>query len=130
MILPPLPASFADPGEQPHRVATGFGFTEGPAWRDEGGYLVFSDIQATRCTVWTPQAASASIADRAGRATAPVDAAGRRLPASTRRAASSRVGDELVVLADSFEGRELNSPNDVVVASSVAGLHRPDLRPP
>ena len=119
MRTPPLPASIADPTEQIHRVATGFGFTEGPAWRDEGGYLVFSDIPGDTLHRFDPSG-GVSVHRRPSRKGNgnTVDAAGRLL--TCEHAASRLVreeGDELVVLADSFEGRELNSPNDVVVAA-------------
>jgi gluconolactonase len=115
---PPLPASFADPGEQLDRVATGFGFTEGPAWRDEGGSLVFSDIPGDTLHRFDPTGAVSVYRrpSRKGNGNT-FDAEGRLL--TCQHAASRLVreeGDELVVLADSFEGRELNSPNDVVVA--------------
>ena len=35
------------------KLAGGFGFTEGPAWIKEGGYLIFSDIPRDEIRKWT-----------------------------------------------------------------------------
>lgn len=108
-----------DTGMELERIATGFGFTEGPAWSDRGGYLVFSDIPGDAMWRWDgvrgvveyrrpSNMANGSTFDRLGRLISCEHATSRVV---------RREEDRLVVLADRFEGRELNSPNDVVVAS-------------
>ena len=44
--------SLIEPGD-PEQVATGFQFTEGPVWHPDG-YLLFSDIPASRIYQWAP----------------------------------------------------------------------------
>ncbi len=45
--------SLIEPGD-PEQLATGFEFTEGPVWLPEG-YLLFSDIPASRIYRWSPE---------------------------------------------------------------------------
>jgi len=102
------------------KIAGGFGFTEGPTWIKDGGHLVFSDIPRDEIRKWT--AAGAVTTFRApsrntnGNTT---DPAGRLISCehSGRRVARLEKDGTLRTLVDSFEGRKLNSPNDVVVKS-------------
>src|SRR5262245_61140073 len=101
------------------RVAGGLWFTEGPVWR--GGALLFSDIPNNRIVRWrclargpepTTYATGPSnglTLDRPGRARA-AQAGGRRV---TRLAD----GGARTVLAEQFQGKRLNSPNDIVMKS-------------
>jgi len=126
------------------KLADSFGFLEGPVWVRKGGYLLFSDIPANVIYKWSPDAGKVSIflpysgftgADDTnvgmqlnnGRAmvtllgsnAVTVDPQGRivycahgdhqvvRLEADGRR----------TVLASEFEGKRLNSPNDLVYKS-------------
>jgi sugar lactone lactonase YvrE len=104
------------------QIATGFGFTEGPVWMP-GGFLVFSDIPGDTIFRW--DAASGHQIYRRPSANAngnAVDAAGRLLTCehSGRRVAREERDGALVTLASHYEGRRLNSPNDVIVHSSGA----------
>ncbi len=114
-----LPDRLLDPAARLERLATGFGFTEGPTWSDEGGYLVFSDIPGDTLHRLDPDGALSEYRrpSRMGNGST-FDAEGRLL---TCEHATSRVvreqGGELSVLADRFEGVELNSPNDVVTTA-------------
>ena len=99
------------------RIATGFGFTEGPAWSDHGDFLVFSDIPGNAMWRWDRGAAVQKYRSPSNMGNGSTyDAQGRLI---TCEHATSRLvreeGNELVVLADHFEDLELNSPNDVVV---------------
>ncbi len=103
------------------QIATGFGFTEGPIWC--GDYLLFSDIPRNRIirlqmhsygpeitTFRTPSGNSNGLTlDRSGRLIA--------CEHSTRRVTRTEVDGSVRVLADSYQGGRLNSPNDVVVRS-------------
>jgi gluconolactonase len=103
------------------RIATGFRFTEGPLWL--GDRLLFCDIANSRIVVWRelPEGpeirtfrapsnlANGLTVDRERRLLA-CEGSARRL---TRTAADGRIA----VLADRFEGKRLNSPNDVVVST-------------
>jgi gluconolactonase len=95
-------------------------FTEGPVWFPDGQYLVWSDFPANRLmrlaadgTVSVFRADSShtngNTRDREGRLVS-CEHSGRRVTRTER-------DGTITVLADSFEGKPLNSPNDVVVRS-------------
>jgi gluconolactonase len=103
------------------RIAAGFLFTEGPLWT--GDRLLFADIPNGRIASWRPlpegpelttfrspsHLANGLTFDRERRLIA-CEGGLRRL---TRTEADGRV----TVLADTYEGKRINSPNDVVVAA-------------
>lgn len=103
------------------RVAAGFGFTEGPLWM--GDHLLFSDIRRSRIVRWQERPEGPEVTtfrspsnltngltlDREGRLLACEGAA--------RRLTRTEPDGQIVVLAERFEGRRINSPNDVVVSS-------------
>jgi gluconolactonase len=104
-------------------VAGGFLFTEGPLWDRRGQRLLFSDIPGNRIVQWSrakgasdfrkPSNMSNGLAwDREGRLLACEHATSRL----TRTESDGRV----TVLASTHQGKELNSPNDVVVKSDGA----------
>jgi gluconolactonase len=126
-------------------IASGMQFTEGPVWverrggpsRDaEGGLgpcLIFSDIPADEMKVWSPGGPEGS----AGRAAGPpgtlatfrrpsghangntLDRQGRLVTCEhgNRRLSRTEPDGRVVCLTESFNGKPLNSPNDVVVKS-------------
>jgi sugar lactone lactonase YvrE len=101
------------------QLAGGFGFTEGPVWL--GDHLLFSDIPQNRIVRWqmlahgpevttfrTPSGNSNGLTlDRSGRLVA--------CEHSTRRVTRTEIDGTITVLADSYQGKRLNSPNDIVV---------------
>lgn len=103
------------------QVATGFGFTEGPAWR--GSDLLFSDIPGSRTIRFVPTASGPEIStfrQPTGNANGlTLDHAGRLLACEHSGRQVSRVGSDgrVETVADSYQGKRLNSPNDVVVRS-------------
>ena len=108
-------------------LATGFvgplGPAEGPLWWKEGGYLLFTDIHNNRRMKFTPgQGVSVDLepTNRANGLTR--DLQGRLLSCEhdTRRVTRRELDGSLTVLANSFQGRRLNRPNDVVVKSDGA----------
>src|SRR6201747_591147 len=104
------------------QVATGMRWAEGPAYFPEGGYLLFSDIPNNRImkfdektnqtTVFRSNAnyANGNVRDRQGRLLTCEHSVPRRV---TRTEKDGKV----TVLADKFEGKRLNAPNDIVVKS-------------
>lgn len=99
------------------KVVTGYRFTEGPAWSREG-YMVFSDLPSQRIYKWTPGSPPEVLRDNSGRANGNAfDREGRlySCEAGGRRVVRTGRGGHLEVLADSFEGKKLNSPNDLVL---------------
>ncbi len=101
------------------KVAGGFEFTEGPVWVPDG-YLLFSDIPASTIYRWTPGSVSAEVFRApSGRSNGlTLDREGRLLACEHDRRLSRTEGDgSVVTLAERYEGKRLNSPNDVVVRS-------------
>jgi gluconolactonase len=95
-------------------------WAEGPVWFDDGGYLLFSDIPNQRMLRYvegggisvfrTPSNfTNGNTRDRQGRLVS--------CEHGLRRVTRTEVDGTITVLADSFNGRRLNSPNDVVVRS-------------
>jgi gluconolactonase len=103
------------------QIASGFGFTEGPVWRGED--LLFSDIPRSRTIRYRPLPEGGEITTfrhPTGNANGlTLDHQGRLLACehSGRRVSRIDPAGEVVTIADSFEGKRLNSPNDVVVRS-------------
>ena len=103
------------------RLATGFRWCEGPVWFGDGRFLLWSDIPNDRILRWDEETGATSIfrkpsnfanghtRDRQGRLVS-CEHGGRRV---TRTEYDGRIN----VLIDSFDGKPLNSPNDVVVKS-------------
>jgi len=117
------------------RVATGFNkWTEGPVWT-RGGSLLFAEIPANSIMKWTPGGTATVFMHPSGYlGTAPyngpepgsngmtLDADGRLTVAgharrNVWRLESMSPSAQITVLADSFQGKKLNSPNDLVYRS-------------
>lgn len=102
------------------RVAAGFGFTEGPVWHPQGGYLLFSDIPASKRFRYSPRAGVELVAEETNRANGlTLDAELRLLVCehSTSVVARIEADGRREVLAFHYEGLALNSPNDLCVRS-------------
>lgn len=105
------------------QAATGFIFTEGPAWDAVDGSLVFSDIKGNTIyrlketgeisVVRRPSGMSNGLAFDGGHRLIACEHAGRRLSLFSLH---NPIGP-IVPLAETYQGKRLNSPNDVVVAS-------------
>lgn len=103
---------------QPERIATGFEFTEGPVWHPDG-YLLFSDIPADRIYKWSPEDVEV-FREPSGNANGLTFDLEEQLIAcehGNRRVSRTEVDGTVVALATHYQGRRLNSPNDVVVTS-------------
>lgn len=126
-IVPPYPVV--------EKLATGFQFLEGPVWVRDGGYLLFSDPNDNVIYRWTPDGqvavyrtksgyagldigeyhqpgSNGLTLDRDGRLT--IDEHGRR------RVVRLEKNGVVTVLADRYDGKRLNSPNDLVYKSDGA----------
>jgi sugar lactone lactonase YvrE len=105
--------------EQPKRIATGFEFTEGPVWHPSG-YLLFSDIPANRIHMWSPDGGVGVFRDPSGHSNGlTFDRVGRLIACEhgNRRVSRTEADGSVISLATHYKGRQLNSPNDVVVRS-------------
>ena len=99
-------------------LAGGFQFLEGPVWYPAGGGLVFSDIPANRMWRWTPETGPLPFRDPSRHANGnTLDRQGRLLTCehAGRRVVRQEPDGTLTVLADCYQGRRLNSPNDITV---------------
>jgi len=101
-------------------VADGMGFTEGPAWIHDGGYLVWSDIPNDRIMCWSESGGVSVFRQPSRNANGnTVDANGNLLTCETsgRRVSITQPGEPETMLVDSYGGKPLTSPNDVIVKS-------------
>jgi gluconolactonase len=105
-------------------IADGYGGplgpAEGPLWWKEGGYLLFSDINASKRLKYTPGQGVTVFQERTNQANGLTrDLQGRLLACEheTRRVTRQEADGSITVLANSFQGRRLNRPNDVIVKS-------------
>ncbi|MBL8174412.1 MAG: SMP-30/gluconolactonase/LRE family protein [Bryobacterales bacterium] len=112
------------------KIAGGMGFIEGPVWIAKPGYLLFSDIPANAILKWTPGDAkpsvfrhpsgfdgtAANMANMGSNGLA-LDKQGRLIVCQhgNRRLVRIEKDGNVTVLADRFDGKRLNSPNDVAV---------------
>jgi len=125
--LAPELEQIISPSEPIQMLAEGFGGTlgpaEGPLWWKEGGYLLFSDIHNNKRMKYTPGQGVTVFQEPTNRANGLTrDLQGRLLACEhdSRRVTRQELDGSLTVLANSFQGRRLNRPNDVVVKSDGA----------
>ncbi len=96
------------------------GPAEGPLWWFEDSYLLFSDIQNNCRMKWSESKGMTVATAPSNRSNGLTrDLQGRLLACEhdTRRVTRTELDDSLTVIANSFQGRQLNRPNDVVVKS-------------
>ena len=100
------------------RLWTGGLWLEGPAWSSVGRFLVFSDIPANRQLRWIEDDGRVAVFRMPSNNSNgnSFDAAGRQLSCEhlTRRVVRYEHDGSITVVADTFEGKRLRSPNDVV----------------
>jgi gluconolactonase len=106
------------------RIATGFRWAEGPVYFPAGGYLLWSDIPNNRILRWLEEDGHVSVfrspsnfangntRDREGRLVT--------CEHDSRRVTRTEFDGSITVLMDRHDGRRLNAPNDIVVASDGA----------
>lgn len=119
---------------QIEKLADGYMFTEGPVWvrrGQPGPYLLFSDIPANAIRKWSPTEGTSDFmypvfdgdpGDRSqvGSNGLLIDGEGRLVLCEHGNRRVSRVENDgsLTVLADRYDGKRLNSPNDAVFHSN------------
>jgi gluconolactonase len=98
------------------RVATGFGFTEGPAWDDRGRFLYVSDEVQNNISRVYPDGRREPVISLGNPDGNTIDRKGRLIDCASDLRAVIEVKTDGTnhVLADHFEGRKLNTPNDIV----------------
>jgi gluconolactonase len=118
------------------RIATGYTWTEGPVWLRDS--LFFADIPGNSILKWTPDAGTTTFLKPSGyKGSVPyggpepgsngmtLDSLGRLTVAghaqrNVFRLESLDPGGAITILADSYQGKRLNSPNDLVYSSDGA----------
>lgn len=100
------------------RIATGFDWVEGPVWFGDAGCLLFSDIPNNRILRWTPEGVTTYRAPSNYANGHTRDREGRLISCEhgQRRVTRTELDGSITVIADRFDGKRFNSPNDVVVS--------------
>ena len=102
------------------QLGTGCEFTEGPVWHAEGKFLLFSDIPANQMKKWTAEEGITNFRVPSGKSNGlTYDKQGRLVTCehANRRVSRTEADGTVVTIASHYEGKRLNSPNDVVVKS-------------
>jgi gluconolactonase len=103
------------------RIGSGFTFTEGPLWTNrDGGSLLFSDMPGDTRRRWSKAGGVEVVAHPSNKGNGlSWDLEGRLLICEHSTSSLIRVEPDgsRTVLASHWQGKELNSPNDVIVAS-------------
>src|SRR5438874_7938112 len=120
-IIDPSFAQYRINTAKVERLASGMRWSEGPVWFGDGRHLLWSDIPNNRIMKWEEETGAISVfrkpsnyangntRDREGRlVTCEMDA---------QRLTRTEYDGTITVLAESFEGKRLTGPNDVVVKS-------------
>jgi gluconolactonase len=105
------------------RIATGFLFTEGPLWHAREQYLLFSDMPGDHLRKWSAGGGVTTYRKPCNQSNGLAwDAQGRLLACehSTSQLTRTEANGAITVLASHLDGKELNSPNDLVVRSDGA----------
>lgn len=101
------------------RLGTGFTFTEGPVWNHAGRFLLFSDMPADVRRRWDATAGVQEVqrpSNKGNGMTYEADGALLVCEHATSSVVRLRADGRREVLASHYQGKELNSPNDIVVA--------------
>ena len=109
-----------DTGAEVERLATGFTFTEGPIWNKDGNYLLFSDMPGDVRRRWSEQDGVEEVMRPSNKCNGMVyDSGGNLLVCEhvTSSLVRERPDGSRETLATHYQGKELNSPNDVVTRS-------------
>jgi gluconolactonase len=102
---------------QVDKVATGFTFTEGPAW-SPAGFLIFSDIPDNKLLKFAPGEPASIFRENSNGANGNrFDAQGRlyTCESHSRRVTRTDKKGKLEVVAERWQGKRLNAPNDIAI---------------
>lgn len=108
-----------DGNSQVEKVAEGFKFTEGPLWHPDG-FLLFSDIPADTIYQWKSGEQASVFRRPSGKANGNTfDNQGRLISGEhgNRRVSRMEKNGKVVTIASKYQGKRLNSPNDLAVKS-------------
>ncbi len=114
-----IPQSILDPNAKVEEIASGIQQPEGPVWKDSLG-LLFSDIAGNKIYKWTPEKGKEVYLNPSDSTNGlAYDLEGRLIAGQMglRRIVRFEEDGSQTSLADKFEGKKFNSPNDLVVKS-------------
>src|SRR3954468_15869333 len=120
-IIDPSFARYRIAQTKVERIAAGMRWCEGPVWFGDGRYLLWSDIPNNRIMRWDEETGRVSVfrkpSNNANGNTR--DRQGRLLTCEhdTRRITRTEYDGSITVVADRYDGKPLNSPNDIVCKS-------------
>jgi gluconolactonase len=116
-------ASLVDENVEVRRLGTGFTFTEGPIWNPKEQFLLFSDMPGDTRRRWDEASGVEEVLSPSNKGNGmTLDENGRLIVCEHTTSSLVRMDPDgkntnREVLASHYEGKELNSPNDVVVKS-------------
>ena len=120
-IIDPSFARYRIAQAKVERLYTGARWSEGPVWFGDGRYVLWSDIPNNRILKWEEETGAVSEhrkpSNNANGNTR--DRQGRLLTCEhdTRRVTRTEYDGSITVIADRYDGKPLNSPNDIVCKS-------------
>lgn len=102
------------------QLASGFDWAEGPVWFGDADHLLFSDIPNNRIMRWSPTTGISIYREPSNFSNGHTrDRQGRLISCEhgMRRVTRTQYDGSITVIADRYDGKPLNSPNDVIVKS-------------
>ncbi|MGY5810774.1 SMP-30/gluconolactonase/LRE family protein [Rhizobium sp. LEGMi198b] len=105
------------------QIASGFDWVEGPVWFGDLNCLLFSDIPNNRIMRWIPGVGTSVFREPSNFANGHTrDRQGRLVSCQhgSRSVTRTEFDGSITVIAERYQGKRLNSPNDVIVASDGA----------
>ena len=119
VIVDPRFAGYKAFTYQIERLWTGGKFTEGPVWIGDGHYLLFSDVNADKMLRWSEETGQVTVfRSPANHCNGNIrDRQGRLITCEhgPRRIVRTEYDGSVSVLADKYQGKRFNSPNDLAV---------------
>ena len=101
-------------------LGNGYTVAEGPLWWREEGYLLFNEVRGNRRRKWSPRHGVTLLQEPSNNANGLTrDPKGRLLlcEGGANRVTRVEPDGEIIVVANNYQGKRLNRPNDVVVKS-------------
>jgi gluconolactonase len=120
-IIDPSFAKYRVAAAKVERIATGQRWAEGPVWFGDGRCLLWSDVASNRIMRWDEETGAVSVfrqpSNNSNGNTR--DRQGRLVTCEhlSRRVTRTEYDGAITVIADRFDGKPLNSPNDIVCKS-------------
>jgi gluconolactonase len=111
---------FVDTTSEPEKISEGYVWAEGPVWFGDTGCLIWSDIPNDRMLQWVEGLGTREFRKPAGYSNGHTrDLQGRLVSCQHgfRSVTRTEYDGTVTTLADGYQGKRLNSPNDVVVKS-------------